>query len=59
MAKLIAFISMVSIGAANAHPSLIAHEHPHGFTAFAGLDTLLLAAFMVALGLAAYRQVRS
>ena len=54
-----AALSLSVVSAASAHPSFIAHEHPHGFTALAGLDTLLLAAFVAALAFAAWKQVRS
>jgi hypothetical protein len=59
MAKLTALMLAVSITAANAHPSLISHDHPHAANALAGLDMLLVAALVVALGLAVFRQVRS
>jgi len=59
MKTIVAILTLASVTAASAHPSLIAHDHPHGISAFAGLDTLLLAVFAGAIALAAWKQVRS
>jgi hypothetical protein len=59
MAKLTVLLLTVSTSAALAHPSLVPHDHPHAVNSLAGLDMLLVAALVVGLGLAAFRQVRS
>ena len=41
-------------GAAQAHESLVPHHHPHGISALPGLDSIGLAALVLALGLIAY-----
>lgn len=59
MRTIIALLTFAGVSAASAHPSLIAHEHPHGVNALVGLDTLLLAALVAAFALAVWKQVRS
>jgi hypothetical protein len=42
---------------ASAHPSLMAHSHPHGVSPLAGIDVFLLLLFaLAALGLLAFRR---
>jgi len=41
-------------GAAQAHESLVPHHHPHGISALPGLDSIGIAALLLALGLIAY-----
>ena len=41
-------------GAAQAHESLVPHRHPHGISALPGLDSIGIAALLLALGLIAY-----
>jgi hypothetical protein len=59
MKMTLATILAATASAASAHPSLIAHDHPHGLSAFGGLDTVLVAAFAMALALAAWKWARS
>jgi hypothetical protein len=59
MAKLTVLMLAASTSVALAHPSLVSHDHPHAANALAGLDMLLVAAVVVALGLAVFKQVRS
>jgi hypothetical protein len=59
MAKMIALLLAAGTSTALAHPSLVAHEHPHAFSSLAGLDTLLVAALVAAFGFAVWKQVRS
>ncbi|HWC94146.1 MAG TPA: hypothetical protein VG475_13665 [Pseudolabrys sp.] len=41
-------------GAAQAHESLVPHHHPHGISALPGLESIGIAALLLALGLIAY-----
>ena len=41
-------------GAAQAHESLVPHHHPHGISALPGLESIGVAALLLALGLIAY-----
>jgi hypothetical protein len=59
MKSLVTVLAFAGVSAASAHPSLIAHDHPHGLSALAGLDTLVLAALVLAFALAVWKQVRS
>jgi hypothetical protein len=59
MLKLITFLLAATTVAAGAHPSLMIHDHPHGVMALAGLDMLLVAAFITALVVAAFKRARS
>ena len=59
MKTIITLLTFAGISAASAHPSLIAHDHPHGLSALAGLDSLVIAALVIAFALAAWKQVRS
>jgi hypothetical protein len=59
MKTIIALLAFAGLSTASAHPSLVAHDHPHGLSALAGLDSLLVAALVVALALAAWKRVRS
>ena len=52
-------LSLAVVSAASAHSSLVAHQHPHGLSALADLDGLLLAACVAALAFAVLRRVRS
>jgi hypothetical protein len=54
---------LVSIGAvvpaaALAHPSTVAHEHPHGLSLLPDLGALLLAALLVGGAFIVVRQIR-
>ena len=42
------------VGAAQAHESLVPHHHPHGISALPGLESIGVAALLLALGLIAY-----
>ena len=44
--------------AAFAHPSVVSHEHPHGFSILPDLTLMLVAALVVAGGLIAFRHFR-
>ena len=52
------FISMVVMGAAHAHNALVPHEHPHGVSAFAGIEILLTLLALPLAAYVAYRYVR-
>ena len=43
---------------AAAHPSVVAHEHPHGFSILPDLGAVLLAALLVGAGVVLLRQMR-
>ena len=43
---------------AAAHPSVVAHEHPHGFSILPDLGSVLLAALLVGAGVVLLRQMR-
>lgn len=45
-------------GAAMAHPSVVAHEHPHGVSLLPDAAALLLGAALVLGGLAVLRMMR-
>ena len=59
MTRLIALLLTAASSAALAHPSLVAHEHPHAFSSLAGLDALLVAALAVAFALVVWKRIRS
>ncbi len=53
----------VSIGVlvpaiAAAHPSVVAHEHPHGLSFLPDLGAVLMAALLVGIGIVVLRQMR-
>jgi hypothetical protein len=58
MKMTLATILIAAASAASAHPSLITHDHPHGVSAFGGLDTVLVVALAMALALAAWKWAR-
>ena len=37
------------------HPSVVAHEHPHGASALLGVDTIAVTVLMIALGIYAVK----
>ena len=43
---------------AAAHPSVVAHEHPHGFSILPDLGAVLLASLLVGAGVVLLRQMR-
>jgi hypothetical protein len=43
---------------AAAHPSVVAHEHPHGFSVLPDLGAVLLATLLVGVGIVVLRQMR-
>jgi hypothetical protein len=59
MKTIVAILAFAGISGASAHPSLVAHDHPHALSALAGLDTLLLASLVIGTALAVWKQVRS
>lgn len=51
-------ISVLMPAIAVAHPSVVAHEHPHGISFLPDLGAMLLAALLVGIGIVALRQTR-
>jgi hypothetical protein len=58
MKTILTMVFVAVASAASAHPSLIAHEHPHELSALGGLDMLLLAALVTAIAVAAWKTAR-
>ena len=58
MKSILTMIFVAGASTALAHPSLVAHEHPHGLSAYGGLDTLLFAVVATALAAAAWKWAR-
>ncbi len=52
------FISMALMGAAHAHNALVPHEHPHGVSAFVGIEILLALFALPVIAYAVYRYAR-
>jgi hypothetical protein len=50
---LLAYSLLASAGA-QAHESLVPHHHPHGISALPGLESVGVAALVLAVGLIAY-----
>jgi hypothetical protein len=58
MRGLLIFCFSLVAGAAMAHPSVVAHEHPHGVSLLPDAAALLLGAALVLGGLAVLRLIR-
>jgi hypothetical protein len=58
MKSILTMIFVAGASAASAHPSLVAHEHPHALSALGGLDVLLVAALLAAFTAAAWKWAR-
>ena len=58
MKSILTMLLVAGASAASAHPSLIAHEHPHELSALGGLDMLLLATLLTAFALVAWKKAR-
>jgi divalent metal cation (Fe/Co/Zn/Cd) transporter len=57
MKTLLAFLFSLAAAAAQAHPSLVPHHHPHGVSMLPDLGTFIVGGiFLVALALIAYTQ---
>jgi hypothetical protein len=50
--------TVISFNTALAHPSTVAHEHPHGLSLLPDLGALLLGALLVGGAVIAVRQIR-
>lgn len=50
--------ALIGISQAQAHTALVPHEHPHGISAFAGLDVLLALFALPVIAYAAMRYFR-
>jgi hypothetical protein len=59
MRSILTIVFVAAASAASAHPSLVAHEHPHGANALVGLDALLLAALAASLAAATWVWTRA
>jgi predicted transporter len=53
-----ALIGVLVPAFAAAHPSVVAHEHPHGVSILPDLGAVLLAALLVGVGVFVLRQLR-
>ena len=58
MKTLISLLSVFAAGSAQAHESLVPHTHPHGFSLLPGLDSIVLAVIILAVGALAVSQMR-
>ncbi len=55
---LIAIVSLMAASAASAHESLAPHAHPHPISMLPDVETLGVAALVLAIGVIAYTYVR-
>jgi hypothetical protein len=58
MRAALTFVLSVAASAASAHPSVVAHEHPHGVSVLPDAAALLIGAALVLGGLAVLRLIR-
>jgi hypothetical protein len=59
MKTIVAIMSVVVAGAARAHESLVPHTHPHGVSMLPGVETIGLAALLLALAVIVFAQIKS
>ena len=58
MKTIVAALLSLTAGAAQAHVSLVPHQHPHGLSMLPDLDTFIVGGiFLVALALLAYARL--
>jgi len=59
MTKALSFLLLCAAGAAQAHPSLVPHHHPHGVSMLPDLGTFIVGGiFVLAFALLAYEKFR-
>ncbi len=58
MKTLLLILSALTVGAAQAHDALVPHAHPHATSMLPSVETIGVAALVLALAVIAYTQFR-
>ena len=58
MKTLVLILSAFTVGAAQAHDALVPHTHPHGVSMLAGVETIGVAALVLAVTVIAIAQFK-
>ena len=58
MKTVLTILSMLAAGAAQAHDSLVPHQHPHPISMLPDVETFGIAALVLALAVIAYAQFK-